>query len=63
MNPGPVETEKFHSLSEDEQEKFRTIAPVALLDEITDIITFLASDQSRWINASTVNANNGAILM
>jgi 3-oxoacyl-[acyl-carrier protein] reductase len=53
----------FDSLTKEQQTEFRKIAPTASPDEIADIITFLASPQSRWVNASTVNANNGFILM
>jgi 3-oxoacyl-[acyl-carrier protein] reductase len=53
----------FYSFSEEEQNGFRKLAPTGSPDEIADIITFLASPQSRWVNASTVNANNGYVLM
>jgi 3-oxoacyl-[acyl-carrier protein] reductase len=62
INPGPVTTDMFHSLSEDVQEYFRSSQPVAKPDDISDVIVFLAGPKSRWVNGGTINTNNGVIL-
>jgi len=62
VNPGPVETDMFLGLSSETQEYFRSTQPVAKADDITDVVTFLAGPNSRWINATTVGTNNGVIL-
>jgi 3-oxoacyl-[acyl-carrier protein] reductase len=62
INPGPVTTDMFHALSEDVQEYFRSSHPVAKPDDISDVVVFLASPKSRWVNGGTISTNNGVIL-
>jgi 3-oxoacyl-[acyl-carrier protein] reductase len=62
VNPGPVATDMFHSLSEDVQEYFKGSQPFAKPDDISDVIVFLAGPKSRWVNGGTISTNNGVIL-
>jgi 3-oxoacyl-[acyl-carrier protein] reductase len=52
----------FYGTSIEKQEYVKSQGPVADPKDIADIVVFLAGPQSRWINASTVNSNNGAVL-
>lgn len=61
VNPGPVKTDMFHNLPTEKQNYIKSNMPLADPEDIADIIIFLASPQSRWVNASTVNANNGVV--
>jgi 3-oxoacyl-[acyl-carrier protein] reductase len=62
VNPGPVVTDMFTSQTEDIQDYFRATHQVAQPTDITDVVVFLASSKSRWINGGTLSTNNGAIL-
>jgi 3-oxoacyl-[acyl-carrier protein] reductase len=62
VNPGPVITDMFTSLSDDVQDYFRATHPVAQPADITDVIVFLAGPNSRWLNGGTLSTNNGVIL-
>jgi 3-oxoacyl-[acyl-carrier protein] reductase len=60
INPGPVKTDMFLSNPKEQQDKITATYPTANPEDIADIITFLASPKSRWVNGGTVNANNAA---
>lgn len=62
VNPGPVSTDMFTGLSEEKRAMIRSSFPVAVPEDIADVITFLASDKGRWINGVTVGTNNGVVL-
>ncbi|KIM19639.1 hypothetical protein M408DRAFT_31050 [Serendipita vermifera MAFF 305830] len=61
INPGPVTTDMFTSLPEEAQEHVKTIQPVARPEDIADLVKFLASPKSRWVNGGTINANNAVV--
>lgn len=52
----------FDNLLTKMQEYYRSSAPVAKPEDIADVITFLASPASRWVNGATVGTNNGLVL-
>jgi len=60
INPGPVVTDAFTRLPVETQEHFKSLNPITVPEDIADIITFLASPKSRWVNGGTINANNAA---
>jgi 3-oxoacyl-[acyl-carrier protein] reductase len=62
VNPGPIETDMFLGLPNETQDYFKSTQPIGKVDDIADVITFLAGPDSRWINATTVGTNNGVIL-
>lgn len=66
VNPGPVGTDMWWKtepevLAEwDEKMKETPAAPrIGTVDDIAQIVAFLASEESRWSTGSTVNANGG----
>lgn len=62
VNPGPTTTDMFYGMPVENQEYVKSQGPVADPSDIADIVVFLAGPKSRWITASTVNSNNGAVL-
>ncbi|KIM30436.1 hypothetical protein M408DRAFT_328034 [Serendipita vermifera MAFF 305830] len=62
INPGPVSTSMFLDLPKEKREAIAAAFPVAAPEDIADVVTFLASPQSRWVNAVVVGTNNGAVL-
>jgi 3-oxoacyl-[acyl-carrier protein] reductase len=62
INPGPVDTDMFLELPNEAQDHIKKTSPMAKVDDIADVVTFLAGPNSRWINAVTVGTNNGLVL-
>lgn len=60
INPGPVSTEMLLVLPEELREHVKATNPVAKPEYIADIIVFLASPKSHWVNGGTINANNAS---
>ncbi|UUZ90487.1 SDR family oxidoreductase [Paenibacillus sp. P25] len=63
--PGPVNTELFTAGKSEEQ--IRMFAGMNALgrlgepEDITQIVLFLASNESQWINGQTIRANGGSV--
>jgi 3-oxoacyl-[acyl-carrier protein] reductase len=57
--PGPIETEMFHR----EYEQFfvsRTpLGRIGQMEDVANIVAFLASDQSSWITGQVIAASGG----
>lgn len=53
-------------LPKDAVEKLKSQATVekrlGTVDDIAQVVAFIAEDRSRWINGDTVNATGGAIM-
>ena len=68
LNPGMVETEGVHAagfLGSDFHKKAIADTPLGRIGQPTDIATiatFLASDDSKWVNGQTIHASGGARL-
>lgn len=65
--PGTTITERVRNVLTDEKEaKFTAMTPVGRLAEpqdISDVITFLASDDSRYITGATLDVNGGRLML
>ena len=62
VNPGPVHTEGTANFPPEAFEAMVQRTPlgrVAEPDDIADVVTFLASDEARWINGSLLQAAGG----
>ena len=65
VNPGPVITEGVKSAGLDSPEAFGSYIPMIPLgrigqpDDIADIVTFLATEDARWITGSLLQAAGG----
>lgn len=63
--PGPVATDFFLNGKSDELiENITAMNPFKRLgqpDDITDVVSFLASEQGGWISGQTIRANGGAV--
>ena len=63
VSPGPVGTDLFLKGKSDELIKtFANANPFGKLgepDEIADVVAFLTSDDSRWVNGQNVRVNGG----
>ena len=62
VNPGPVKTEGTANFPPEAFEAMRQRTPAGRIgepDDIADVVTFLASDESRWINGSLLQAAGG----
>lgn len=68
LNPGMVETEGAHAagiIGTDFHKKAIADTPLGRIgqpDDIATIATFLASDDSKWVNGQTIHASGGARL-
>lgn len=63
VSPGPTNTPLFREGKTEEQiKKFGDMAAlgrIAEVEDIADIVAFLASDDARWITAQNIRANGG----
>lgn len=64
VSPGFIETDMTASLPEDEKAKYLKMIPskrFGKAEEIADLITFLLSDQSAYINGTNLHINGGLV--
>lgn len=68
VNPGPVDTDMYRAAGEvhlkrmEEQNKAVPAAPrCGTGQDVADIITFLASEKSRWVTGDVICANGGML--
>lgn len=63
ISPGPIGTSTYFVGKTDEMVKFQSgFAPAGRIgkpEEVADVITFLASDKSQWINGQNIRINGG----
>ena len=63
ISPGPTDTELFtHGKTEEQIERFAQMAALGRLgkvEDITDVVAFLSSEQARWITAQNIRVNGG----
>jgi 3-oxoacyl-[acyl-carrier protein] reductase len=63
VNPGPVETELLANIPKDIVEAQRNATPVqhrvGTIDDIAQLVAWLASEESRWISGQTLSASGG----
>ena len=60
--PGPVGTDLFYKGMNEELMKTLIVSPMNKLgetDEIADVIAFLTSNDSRWVNGQIIKVNGG----
>lgn len=65
VNPGPVRTDGFRTIGEEELNKFGTMTALGRIsdpDEIADLVLFLASDKAKAITGSSFVSDNGTLL-
>lgn len=65
--PGTTMTERVKNLlTPEKKEMFTKACPLGRLaqpEEISDVITFLASDESRYITGATIDVNGGRLML
>jgi NAD(P)-dependent dehydrogenase (short-subunit alcohol dehydrogenase family) len=65
--PGTTLTERVKNLlTPEKKEMFTKACPLGRLaqpEEISDVITFLASDESRYITGATIDVNGGRLML
>lgn len=65
--PGTTVTERVRNvLTPEKQEKFVAITPIgrlAMPDDISSVITFLASEESKYITGATLDVNGGRLML
>lgn len=63
VNPGPVETEMLGSVPKDLVALQKSITPVerrvGTVDDIAQIVAWLASEESRWVSGQAIAASGG----
>jgi 3-oxoacyl-[acyl-carrier protein] reductase len=62
--PGFIETDMTDNLPETEKEKYLKMIPskrFGKAEEIADLVSFLLSDQSAYINGTNININGGLV--
>jgi 3-oxoacyl-[acyl-carrier protein] reductase len=69
VNPGPVETELFRKAGDliiahmEEASKKIPGGRIADVDDIAEIVVFLASEGSRWVTGDVVSSNGGMMYL
>lgn len=62
VNPGPIRTDMFESGMDDTFKAWlEKNVPVAYPSDISDVVLFLASKESRWVTGSIVSTNRGIL--
>ena len=65
VSPGPTDTELFgEGKTEAHKQKFAQMAALGRLGEptdIADVVTFLVTDDARWITGQNIRVNGGFI--
>jgi len=65
--PGTTLTERVEKLlTPEKRDMFTKACPLGRLaqpEEISDVITFLASDESRYITGATIDVNGGRLML
>ena len=65
VSPGPVDTELFRTgktLQDIERMKqMSALGRLGEVDDIAQVILFLASDAARWVNGQNIRVNGGII--
>ena len=62
VSPGPVETEMFASLTEEQQDAIKDQVPLgraALPNEIAEMIAFLASESAGYVTGAVIPIDGG----
>ncbi|KAF9277082.1 hypothetical protein BGZ68_009539, partial [Mortierella alpina] len=63
--PGPIDTDAFRQQSEAVRQAMAASAPqkrLGAVEEIADVVSFLASNESRWVNGQTIAVSGGYIV-
>ncbi|KAF9946521.1 hypothetical protein BGZ72_000250 [Mortierella alpina] len=63
--PGPIDTDALRQLPEHELQAMTMLAPQKRLgeaDDIADVVSFLASNESRWVNGQTITVAGGLVV-
>ncbi|MCC5639479.1 SDR family oxidoreductase [Nostoc sp. CHAB 5844] len=65
ISPGPTDTELFREGKTDEQinrlAQMSAFNKLGDVQEIADVVAFLASDEARWVTGQNVRVNGGAV--
>ncbi|KAI1305401.1 hypothetical protein EDD11_004992 [Mortierella claussenii] len=61
--PGPIDTDALRTLSQwDSHASKNPQKRIGQVDDIADVVSFLASNDSRWVNGHTMVASGGAVV-
>ncbi|KAF9272147.1 hypothetical protein BGZ68_002659 [Mortierella alpina] len=63
--PGPVNTDALRQAPAHSWQAMAATAPqnrLGEVEDIADIVSFLASNESRWVNGQTIGANGGSVV-
>ncbi len=65
VSPGPVDTELFRDGKTKEQvqemAQMAALKRIGNVNDIADVVSFLASDDARWITGQTIHVNGGYV--
>lgn len=63
--PGPVNTELFNVGKSEQQiegmKKMNAFGRLGEMDDIANVVSFLASEQAQWVTGQTIRVNGGFI--
>jgi len=62
VNPGPIKTDMWDAAPETWKNKILERWPLGEPSDISDVVLFLASKESRWVSGSVVSTNRGALV-
>jgi len=63
VNPGPVQTDLWDGSPEDFKKAALQNMPMGTPSDVSDVVLFLASKESRWISGSVVSTNGGGMTL
>ncbi|KIM90608.1 hypothetical protein PILCRDRAFT_84544 [Piloderma croceum F 1598] len=62
VNPGPMRTDMYDAVSDQLKKTLDEQGiPIANTNDVSDVVLFLASKESRWVTGSVVSANGGVV--
>ncbi|KAF9574009.1 hypothetical protein EC968_007561 [Mortierella alpina] len=63
--PGPIDTDTLRTLPESELQAMAVLTPLKRLgevDDVADVVSFLSSNDSRWVNGQTITVAGGLVV-
>ncbi len=64
VSPGATDTDEFATRPQELKDKVKAMSSmnrIATVEEVVNVITFVASDEASWVTGQNIKVNGGAI--